>query len=262
MRERSSESRGMTDTVCYREENQIGIVQINRLAALNALNTQVLAELEVLFEQIEQGSAKCILLTGAGSRAFAAGADIQEMNEFTVQEAVDFSTLGNRVLQKIERCPVPVIAVVNGYALGGGCELAMSCDFILCSETAVFAQPETGLGIIPGFGGTQRLVRLVGLAKAKELIYTGRRMDAAEAYRAGLVLAVYPQEQLMEQAISVAERICANGSTAIRKSKEAIHAELDQWMEEGSAQEAISFGACFADSDQRRRMADFLNKKR
>lgn len=249
-------------SVCYSEENQIGIIKINRPEALNALNSQLLGELDSLLDSIDTESVGCLLITGAGNRAFAAGADIQEMKDFTGEEAIEFSMLGNQVFQKVEQFPVPVIAVVNGYALGGGCELAMSCDFIMCSENAVFAQPETGLGIIPGFGGTQRLSRKVGMAKAKELIYTGRKMNAAEAYRTGLVCEIYSCEELMKQAVLTAERICANGRKAVRRSKEAIQAEAKRQMYEGIRHEVFLFGECFGDEEQQRRMADFLNKKR
>lgn len=262
MCEHCGEKKSVMSSVCYEEKDQIGIIKINRPEALNALNSKLLEELECLLDSIEIEKVGCLLVTGAGNKAFAAGADIQEMKDFTGNEAVDFSILGNQVFQKLEKFPVPVIAVVNGYALGGGCELAMSCDFIICSENAVFAQPETGLGIIPGFGGMQRLTRKVGMAKAKELIYTGRKINAAEAYRTGLVCEVYPCEELMEQAILMAKKICSNGREAVRRSKEAIQASANRQMEESIRHEVFLFGECFGDEEQQRRMADFLNKKR
>ena len=186
--------------VSYKQENFIGIVTIERPEALNALNSQVLDELSSVFTNINLETTRVVLLTGSGTKSFVAGADIAEMSTLNSDEGTKFGYKGNEIFRKIETFPLPVIAVINGFALGGGCELAMSCDFRICSENAVFGQPEVGLGITPGFGGTQRLARLIGLGKAKEMIYTGNAIKADEALNAGLVNHVYPQETLLEEA--------------------------------------------------------------
>ena len=182
--------------ITYEQEGFVGVVTINRPKALNALNSQVLDELEATFDAIDLDTTRAVVLTGAGEKSFVAGADIGEMSTLTKAEGEAFGKAGNDVFRKIETLPIPVIAAINGFALGGGCEISMSCDIRLCSENAVFGQPEAGLGITPGFGGTQRLARLVGAGMAKQMIYTARNIKADEAYRIGLVNAVYTQEEL------------------------------------------------------------------
>ena len=195
--------------ITYEVEGMVGIITINRPKALNALNSQVLEELDATLDAVDQNAVRCLILTGAGEKSFVAGADIGEMSTLTKAEGEAFGKKGNDVFRKLETFPLPVIAAVNGLALGGGCEISMSCDIRICSENAVFGQPEVGLGITPGFGGTQRLARLVGAGMAKQMIYTARNIKADEAYRIGLVNAVYPQEELMAAARKMAAGIAA-----------------------------------------------------
>ena len=177
--------------ITYEVEGQVGIITINRPKALNALNSAVLDELDATIDGVDLDAVRCLILTGAGEKSFVAGADIAEMSTLTKEEGEAFGKKGNDIFRKIETLPIPVIAAVNGFALGGGCEISMSCDIRICSDNAVFGQPEVGLGITPGFGGTQRLARLVGPGMAKQMIYTARNIKADEAYRIGLVNAVY-----------------------------------------------------------------------
>ena len=193
--------------VDYESKGQIGIITINRPKALNALNSEVLDELKTVVESVDMEEIRCLIVTGAGEKSFVAGADIAEMSGLSAAEGEAFGKKGNDVFRMIETLPVPVIAAVNGFALGGGCELSMCCDFRICSENAMFGQPEVGLGITPGFGGTQRLARLVGPGMAKQLIYTAKNIRAEEALRIGLVNAVYPLEQLIPEAEKLAARI-------------------------------------------------------
>ena len=193
--------------ITYEVEGQIGIITINRPKALNALNSAVLDELDKTLDAVDQEAIRCLILTGAGEKSFVAGADFGEMSTLTKAEGEAFGKKGNDVFRKLETFPIPVIAAVNGFALGGGCEISMSCDIRICSENAVFGQPEVGLGITPGFGGTQRLARIVGTGKAKEMIYGARNIKAEEAYRIGLVNNVYPAEELMPAAKKLASTI-------------------------------------------------------
>ena len=193
--------------VLYEVKDAVGVITINREKALNALNSQVLDELNQTLDGVDLETIRCLILTGAGEKSFVAGADIGEMSTLTKAEGEAFGKKGNDVFRKLETFPIPVIAAVNGFALGGGCEISMSCDIRICSENAVFGQPEVGLGITPGFGGTQRLARLVGPGMAKQMIYTARNIKADEALRIGLVNAVYPQEELMAQAEKMAAGI-------------------------------------------------------
>lgn len=181
----------------YEVEGMVGVITINRPKALNALNSQVLEELDQTLDAVDLDNVRALILTGAGEKSFVAGADIGEMSTLTKAEGEAFGKKGNDVFRKLETFPIPVIAAVNGFALGGGCEISMSCDIRICSENAVFGQPEVGLGITPGFGGTQRLARIVGVGMAKQMIYSARNIKADEAYRIGLVNAVYPLEELM-----------------------------------------------------------------
>lgn len=202
--------------ITYEVENQIGIITINRPKALNALNSTVLDELDATLDQVDLEEVRVLILTGAGEKSFVAGADIGEMSSLTKAEGEAFGKKGNDVFRKLETFPIPVIAAINGFALGGGCEISMSCDIRICSDNAVFGQPEVGLGITPGFGGTQRLARIVGVGKAKEMIYGARNIKADEAYRIGLVNNVYPQEELMPAAKKLAATIakkCSNRSS-------------------------------------------------
>ena len=244
------------------QEGPILTLTLNRPEALNALNGQVLDDLDAALDAVDMDSVRCLLFTGAGSKAFAAGADIAAMANMTPEEAAAFSRRGNEVFRRIETFPLPTVAAVNGYALGGGCELAMACDIRLCSENAVFGQPEVTLGITPGFGGTQRLMRLVGMGKAKELIFSARTVKAAEALSMGLVNAVYPPEELLPAARKLGERIARNAPIAVRACKAAMNEGIDLPMDEAVDAEVREFSGCFETEDQKRGMAVFLNKQK
>ena len=246
--------------VLYEQKDKIGIITINREKALNALNSQVLDELSEAFDAVDLDVVRCLILTGAGEKSFVAGADIGEMSTLTKAEGEAFGKKGNDVFLKLEKLPVPTIAAVNGFALGGGCEISMSCDIRICSENAVFGQPEVGLGITPGFGGTQRLARLVSPGMAKQLIYTARNIKADEAYRIGLVNAVYPLEELMDNAKKMAETIAKNAPIAVRNCKKAINDGLQVGIDEAVVIEEKLFGDCFETEDQKAGMGNFLEK--
>jgi len=261
--------------VVYEQKGAVGIVTISREKALNALNSTVLEELDATFDAINLDEVRCVILTGAGAKSFVAGADIGEMSSLTKAEGEAFGKKGNDVFLKIENFPVPVICAINGFALGGGCEIAMSCDIRICSDNAVFGQPEVGLGITPGFGGTQRLARLVGPGMAKQMIYTARNIKAAEAYRIGLVNEVYSaevdaegnvvktaQEVLMASAEKMAAGIAKNAPIAVRNCKKAINEGLDLAMDKAVELEEKLFGDCFETEDQKYGMAFFLDKNK
>lgn len=243
-------------------QGRIGVVRINHPEALNALDTLVLRELGQAFDAFAADAGiDVVVLTGEG-RAFVAGADIAEMSAMTAAEGKAFGRLGADVFRKIELLPQPVIAAVNGFALGGGCELAMACDIRIASAKAKFGQPEVGLGITPGFSGTQRLPRLVGLGKAKELIYTAAVIPAEEALRIGLVNKVVAPEALMDEALALAVTIASKARLAVRYAKEAINRGIETDIETGIAVEASLFGLCFATADQKEGMAAFLQKRK
>ncbi len=246
----------------FEQKDMIGIITINREKALNALNTEVINQLDKTLDSIDLEKTRCLILTGAGDRSFVAGADIKEMSDLTQKEAETFGRRGNEVFLKLEQFDIPVVCAVNGYALGGGSELALSCDFRICSENAVFGQPEVGLGILPGFGSTQRLAKAVGLGMAKQMIFTGRNIDSAEALRIGLVNEVHPAEKLMEAAEKIAQRITRNAPIAIRNSKKAINLGDDLPIEKGLELESELFGQCFETEDQKEGMTAFLEKRR
>lgn len=250
------------DFILYEVNGAVGTITINREKALNALNSQVLEELDATLDAVDLDAVRCLILTGAGAKSFVAGADIGEMSTLTKAEGEAFGKKGNDVFRKLETFPIPVIAAVNGFALGGGCELAMSCDIRICVENAVFGQPEVGLGITPGFGGTQRLARLVGAGMAKQMIYTARNIKADEAFRIGLVNAVYPAEELMAQAEKMAGGIAKNAPIAVRNCKKAINEGLDVDMDKAIVIEEKLFGDCFETEDQKYGMAFFLDKNK
>ena len=205
---------------------------------------------------------RAIIVTGAGEKSFVAGADIAAMSTMTKEQGEAFGKFGNDIFRKIETFPVPVIAAVNGFALGGGNELAMSCDIRICSDNALFGQPEVGLGITPGFGGTQRLARLIGVGKAKEMVYGARNIKADEAYRLGLVNAVYTQEELMPAAMKLASGIAKNAPIAVRNSKKAMNEGLQVDMDQAIVIEEKAFGDCFETEDQKEGMTAFLEKRK
>lgn len=240
----------------------ICLITINRPESLNALNSELLRELDGVLDMVEENEeAKVVVITGAGEKAFVAGADISEMKDMNPLQAKEFAEMGQKVFRKIEVMNKVVIAAVNGYALGGGCELAMACDIRIASKNAKFGQPEVGLGIIPGFGGTQRLPRIAGLSKAKELIFTGDLIDAEEALRIGLVSRVVEQEKLLEEAQKIAKKIMAKGMVAVSLAKEAINAGIGVDIESGMSYEAKAFALCFSTCDQKEGMAAFLEKR-
>ncbi len=252
----------MTNVLLEKKGN-IAIATINRPKALNALNSQVLEDLNELVDLVNADEEiRALVLTGAGEKAFVAGADIGEMSTLTKAEGEAFGKKGNDVFRKLETMPIPTIAAVNGFALGGGCELSMSCDIRICADTAVFGQPEVGLGITPGFGGTQRLGRLVSPGMAKQLIYTARNIKADEALRIGLVNAVYPAADLLAAAEKMAVTIAANAPIAVRACKKAINEGLDVDMEAAIVIEEKLFGSCFETEDQKEGMGAFLEKRK
>lgn len=250
------------DYIVYEQKGSYAVITISREKALNALNFQVLEELDATLDAVNLDEVRCLILTGAGQKSFVAGADIGEMSTLTKAEGEAFGKKGNDIFRKIETFPIPVIAAVNGFALGGGCEISMSCDIRICSDNAVFGQPEVGLGITPGFGGTQRLARLVGPGMAKQMIYTARNIKADEAYRIGLVNAVYPQEELMAAAEKMAAGIAKNAPIAVRNCKKAINEGLDAEMDDAIVIEEKLFGDCFESYDQKEGMAAFLEKRK
>ena len=247
----------------YEEHDQVGLLTIDRPQALNALNTELLKELEQVLDQVNLENTRCLVITGAGEKAFIAGADVAEMCEMNAEEGREFGAYGNRIFRKLEVLPIPVIAAVNGFALGGGNELALACDIRICSENAVFGQPEAGLGITPGFGGTQRLARVIGsLSKAKEILFTCRNIKAEEAKEIGLVSAVYPSETLMEEAQKMAKRIAMQAPIAIRNIKKAVNDGLDLPIEKAIDIEVDLFSECFASEDQKEGMRAFVEKRK
>lgn len=247
--------------VNYVQEGQIGIITINRPEALNALNSQVLDDLSSVLDSVNLDEVRCLILTGAGEKSFVAGADIGEMSKLSKAEGEAFGKKGNDVFRKIETFPIPVIAAVNGFALGGGNEIAMSCDIRVCSYNAVFGQPEVGLGITPGFGGTQRLARLISVGYAKQMIYTATNIDAKEAYRIGLVNKVTTLDNLMNVAKKLANKIASQAPIAVRACKKAINDGLYVDMDSAITVEEKAFGSCFESYDQQEGMANFLRKK-
>ena len=248
----------MTNVLLEKKGN-IAVATINRPKALNALNSAVVADLDEMIGQImADEEIRALVITGSGEKAFVAGADIGEMSTLTKAEGEAFGKLGNDVFRRLEKLPIPTIAAVNGFALGGGCELSMSCDIRICADTAVFGQPETGLGITPGFGGTQRLARLVGPGMAKQLIYTAKNIKADEA----LVNAVYPAEELMPAAEKMASTIAKNAPIAVRACKKAINEGLEAKMDDAIVIEEKLFGSCFETADQKEGMGAFLEKRK
>lgn len=246
----------------YEADGAVAVLTINRPKALNALNSAVLDEINETLDAIDLDSVRALIITGAGEKSFVAGADIGEMSTLTKAEGEAFGKKGNDVFRKIETLPIPVIAAVNGFALGGGCEISMACDIRICSENAVFGQPEVGLGITPGFGGTQRLARTVGVGMAKQLIYTARNIKAPEALRIGLVNAVYPIEELMPAAKKMASIIAANAPIAVRNCKKAINEGLQTDIASAVEIEEKLFGDCFETEDQKYGMAFFLDRNK
>ena len=249
--------------ILFEKKGNVAVAAIDRPKALNALNSEVLEDLNMLIDTVNADpEIRVLIITGSGEKSFVAGADIGEMSALSKAEGESFGKKGNDVFRRLETLPIPTIAAVNGYALGGGCELCMACDIRISSDTAVFGQPETGLGITPGFGGTQRLARLIGPGMAKQLIFSARNIKADEAYRIGLVNAVYPAEELMPAAEKLAETIARNAPIAVRACKKAIDEGLEKPMDEAIVVEEKLFGSCFETEDQKEGMGAFLEKRR
>ena len=245
------------------KDEGVCIVKINRPTKLNAMNIDVARELISTFQQLDKDdSVKVIVLTGEGDKAFSAGADIEYMSKISADESEIYAKLGQELTATIENVSKPTIAAVNGFALGGGCEVAMSCDIRIASDNARMGQPEVTIGIPPGWGGTQRLMRIVGIAKAKELVYTGKMIKADEAKEIGLVNNVVPLESLMDEVMSMAKTIASNATLAVRMSKTAINKGRNADLDTGLGVELLAWRNCFSDPDREKRMTDFVNKSK
>lgn len=243
-------------------EDTITWIEISRESALNALNSELLVELDEAICSIDLTETRCVVFCSSGEKAFVAGADISEMVCLAPEEAKSYSTFGNDVFLKIEKCPLPTIAVIQGYALGGGCELAIACDLRICSDNAVFGQPEVGLGIIPGFGGTQRLSRIIGVGRAKELIFKGVPISADLAFRYGLVNAVCSRESLREEAKLLAGKIASNAPMAVQYAKRAIEEGCQLPIEEAVRLESELFSLVFRTEDHKEGLSAFMEKRK
>lgn len=244
-------------------QGNIAVLTINRPKALNALNSETLSELNTCLAELEtREDVKVVILTGSGAKSFVAGADISEMVNATPKEGRAMGLLAREAFGRLENMPQVTIAAVNGYALGGGCEISMACDIRVASDNARFGQPECGLGILPGFGGTQRLARLVGKGRAKELIFTCDQIDAQEAYRIGLANKVVPQEELLDTCKAMAGRIMKNAPFAVALAKQAINTGCDTDLDSGLKLEANLFGLSFSTEDKKEGMTAFLEKRK
>lgn len=248
--------------VLLEQKGHIGIITLNNPSVLNALNERFLSEINDALDQVERNKEIFVLIITGVEKAFIAGADIKEMLPLTAVDALSWAKIGLDVNTRIEKMKIPVIAAINGFALGGGCELAMACDIRIASEKAKFGQPECGLGITPGAGGTQRLPRLVGAAKAKELLYTGKILNANEALAIGLINQMTPPEQLMETAISMANEISKNAQIAVQQIKKAVNLGIETDLETGLAYELQAFSLCHATQDKTIGMTAFVNKEK
>jgi enoyl-CoA hydratase len=244
-------------------EGEIGVLAVNRPKALNALNMETLRDIQMGIQEVKNHpETKVLIVTGSGERAFVAGADISEMRGMNSIEALNFSKLGHLTMKMIEDLDRPVLAAVTGFALGGGTELALACDFIYASENAKFGLPEVTLGIFPGFGGTQRLPRLIGKGKAKELILTGKMINSQEAFALGIVNRVFPQASLMEETKKVASQIAANGAIGARLAKTVVNAGFNMELTEACSLESYAFSLGFTTEDQKEGMTAFLEKRK
>ncbi len=251
------------ENILFEIQDGVGVLTFNRPKALNALNPKTLEEVNDVIESVQEDeSVHVLVLTGAGEKAFVAGADITEFPKMNPLQARHFGEVGQNIFFKLEHLPKPVIACVNGFALGGGCEIAMSCDFIYASDKARFGQPEVHLGLMPGFGGTQRLSRLIGRAKAKELCMTGEMIDAQQAKELGLVAKVFPAEHLMEETMKAAKLLATRAQGVLRSLKQVINRGMDVDLKSGCALEVEAFGLCFASADAKEGVSAFLEKRK
>jgi enoyl-CoA hydratase len=252
----------MTTVLSEREGNLV-VLTLNRPDKLNALNAELLAELDAALVMLSaDATVSCAILTGAGEKAFAAGADIAAMLELSTEQARAFSEVGHRICSRIEKAPFPVIGAINGFALGGGCELALACDFLYASDKAKLGQPEVNLGVMPGFGGTQRLARRIGIGRARELCYTGDTVSADEALRIGLVNAVVPAAELMTKVREVATKIASKGRLAVAQCKRVLYTGADVPLDVANALETQSFAMLFGTKDRAEGMKAFLEKRK
>jgi len=250
------------ENILWRVEDGVGIATMNRPKALNALDTRTVRELGEMLSEVEADrTLRALILTGGGEKAFVAGADIAEMSRLSPLDARRFAEAGQRTFERLEALPIPTIAAVNGFALGGGCELAMACDLVYASDKARFGQPEVNLGIIPAFGGTQRLQRRVGPARAMEMILTGDMADAATAKAWGLALEVLPPEKLLEHALSQARKIGAKGPGAVAAAKRILRATAGPHLAAGQEMEAVAFGMLFGTADGKEGLQAFVEKR-
>ena len=241
-------------------DEEIVQITIDRSDKLNAMNLDVMEEFISILDNLEKDSSKLVIITGSGQKAFSAGADIEYMSKIGAIEAEKYALKGHEVLNKIERLPKPVIAAINGYALGGGCELALSCDIRFASKNAQLGQPETTLGICPGWGGTQRLLRLVGPARAKDLIFSGRRIDVDEAFSMGLINKIFSSESLLAETKTYAKAIAKNSSYAVGVSKMLVNRGMDTNLDTGLKLEIYSWALCFSTKEREERMRLFLQR--
>lgn len=248
------------NSIHYKKEGFTGELVINRPKALNALNSQLISELSMVLDEAGQDDIRALIIWGTGEKAFVSGADIGEMWNYNQEQSEVFCQEGNAVMEKIEQFPVPVIAAVNGIALGGGFELALSCDIRLAAEHAVFGFPEVSLGIIPGFGGLQRLVRFAGIGTAKKLIFTAKRIGAEEALAAGIIDQICTKESLLNEARMLAEQISQNAPIAVREAKKVMNDSIGLTLNEAGGLEKKGFGKCFNSEDQYHAMGLFLKK--
>lgn len=251
-----------SDVVLFEQDGPLAVITVNRPDKLNALNPSVIEALHQVVERLRgMNDVRCAILTGAGEKAFVAGADIAAMQAMSIEQARAFAEKGHALGAAMEALPIPIIAAVNGFALGGGCELALACDFIHASDKARFGQPEVKLGVIPGFGGTQRLARRIGIGRARELVYSGAMIGAEEALRIGLVNAVHPHGELMEKVRALATTIAAQGPLAIAEAKRVLLEGEEKPLAEANAIEVDGFARCFGTDDQKEGMKAFLEKR-
>ena len=251
------------NTIIFKIRENIATITFNRPEILNALNEEALKEFSNALDEVNANEdIRVLILTGAGEKSFIAGADIKQFLTFNTLKAKSFSEMGHSLMNKLQELPIPVIAAVNGFALGGGCEVALACDFIYASENAMFGLPEITLGIIPGFGGTQRLSRLIGMSMAKEMIFTGKMIPAAEAKNIGLANMVCSQEQLMDEVIKTAKTIASKGKVSVRAAKQAINNGVNVDLSTGCRIEIDAFALCFTSPDAREGALAFLEKRK
>jgi len=247
-------------SIDFHEKQNIGVLTLNRPQALNAINKKLLEEMSEVIDSIDTNRVRCLIVTGQGNKAFAAGADVSEMLNFNKETALRFSKMGNDIFRNLEILPIPTIAAVNGYAIGGGCELALCCDIRLASDDATFMLPETRLGIIPGFGGTQRLMRHISISQAKEMIFTGVKINSKKALEIGLVNSIHPSDELMPVAFKIAEAIVRNAPFAIKNAKKAMTEGTHLNLYDAVMNEARIFGDCYGTSEPIEGIRTFLDE--